>query len=38
MLESCYETLIRGGWVGAGEEALLTAWCEDLEAIGVTGA
>ena len=38
MLESCYETLIRGGWVGAGEEALLAAWCDDLEALGVTGA
>lgn len=34
LMESCYETLIRHGWVGVGEEALLTAWLNDLRAMG----
>ena len=31
MMESCYEVLIRHGWVGAEEEPLLQAWFEDLQ-------
>jgi len=31
MMESCYQALIRHGWVGAEEEALLTTWTSDLE-------
>jgi hypothetical protein len=34
MMERCYQTLIRKGWVGAQEEALLGAWFDDLEACG----
>lgn len=30
MMEICYQTLIRKGWVGADEEKLLTAWFADL--------
>jgi hypothetical protein len=33
MMESCYQTLIRHGWVGSGEEELLQAWFEDLGAL-----
>jgi hypothetical protein len=35
MVERCYETLIRRGWVGAGEELLLRAWLDDLRGLGV---
>jgi hypothetical protein len=35
MVERCYETLIRRGWVGAGEEQLLRAWLDDLRGLGV---
>lgn len=31
MMESCYEVLIRNGWVGTEEEGLLHAWFKDLE-------
>jgi hypothetical protein len=34
MMERCYETLIRNGWVGQAEEKLLEAWFCDLEACG----
>jgi hypothetical protein len=34
MMETCYQTLIRHGWVGTAEEALLTAWFADLAAAG----
>lgn len=34
MMERCYETLIRPGWVGPDEERLLTAWFEDLATVG----
>ena len=34
MMERCYEALMRAGWVGEGEEALLTAWFKDLTACG----
>ncbi|MCB0768761.1 MAG: DUF288 domain-containing protein, partial [Flavobacteriales bacterium] len=30
LLESCYECLIRNGWVGAEEEGLVTTWLADL--------
>jgi hypothetical protein len=33
MLELCYETLIREGWIGAAEEGLLAAWCDDLDSL-----
>lgn len=33
MMEICYETLIRHGWVGRGEEALLGAWFEDIRSL-----
>ena len=32
MMETCYQTLIRRGWVGAAEENLLGAWFADLKA------
>lgn len=35
MMETCYQTLIRNGWVGAEEEALLGHWFADLEALRV---
>jgi hypothetical protein len=35
MMESCYETLIRNGWVGQEEEILLQAWFEDINALGL---
>jgi hypothetical protein len=35
MMESCYETLIRNGWVGQEEEPLLQAWFEDLNTLGL---
>ncbi|MDP4623693.1 MAG: STELLO glycosyltransferase family protein [Akkermansiaceae bacterium] len=35
MLELCYQELIRRGWVGQGEEKLLTAWIADLAAMGI---
>lgn len=31
MMESCYSLMIAEGWVGAGEEALLTRWLQDLQ-------
>jgi hypothetical protein len=34
MMESCYQTLIRHGWVGSEEEDLLRAWFDDLSALG----
>lgn len=34
MMETCYETLIRHGWVESGEEALLECWFDDLSALG----
>jgi hypothetical protein len=33
MMEVCYESMIRNGWVGANEEDLLQAWFSDLEAL-----
>lgn len=33
MMETCYQTLIRHGWVESGEEALLQAWFEDLNSL-----
>ncbi len=33
LMESCYETLIRNGWVGREEEILLRSWFEDLKAL-----
>jgi hypothetical protein len=36
MLEASYEVLIRHGWVGAEEEALLQAWFEDLQTLGIS--
>ena len=35
IMETCYQTLIRRGWVGAGEEPLLQAWFDDLGALGL---
>ncbi len=35
MMENCYEVLIRNGWVGAGEEGILSGWHDDLEALGI---
>ena len=35
MMESCYQTLIRHGWVGKEEEGLLHAWFSDLDDLGV---
>jgi len=34
MMERCYEVLIRNGWVELGEESLLRAWLDDLDACG----
>lgn len=34
MMERCYERLMRSGWVGVGEESLLTAWFNDLDVFG----
>ena len=34
MMESCYQSLIRHGWVEGGEEVLLQSWFEDLRALG----
>jgi hypothetical protein len=34
-LRSCYETLVRRGWVGEAELPLLEAWLADLSAIGL---
>jgi len=34
MLERCYGLLIREGWIGAAEETLLAAWCDDLKNLG----
>jgi hypothetical protein len=36
IMETCYQTLIRRGWVGSGEEPLLQAWFDDLETLGLT--
>lgn len=33
MMEACYETLMRNGWVGPEEEALLQAWFADLRTL-----
>jgi len=33
LMESCYQTLIRQGWVGKEEEVLLQAWFEDLQSL-----
>lgn len=35
MMESCYQTLMRHGWVGSAEEPLLQAWFEDLLVLGM---
>lgn len=35
MMERCYEVLIRNGWIGPEEEALLNAWFTDLDCLGV---
>lgn len=35
MLELCYQELIRRGWVGQGEEKLLSAWIADLAAMDI---
>lgn len=37
MVEKCYEVLIRKGWVGAEEEALLQCWFEDLASMDIQG-
>ena len=37
-LRSCYETLVRRGWVGEAELPLLEAWLADLSAIGLPSA
>lgn len=34
MMERCYELLIRHGWLGEQEEALLQAWFSDLQSLG----
>lgn len=34
MMESCYQALIRHGWVESGEETLLRHWFDDLEFLG----
>jgi hypothetical protein len=34
MMETCYATLIRHGWVGSEEESLLGAWFADLKQAG----
>lgn len=34
-VETCYQQMIRNGWIGADEELLLQAWFNDLEAIGI---
>lgn len=34
MMESCYQTLIRHGWVGKEEEELLQSWFSDLDDLG----
>ncbi len=34
MMESCYQTLIRNGWVGSDEESLLRAWFDDIRVLG----
>jgi hypothetical protein len=34
-MEKCYQTLIRNGWVGAEEEALLGHWFQDLSDLHV---
>lgn len=35
MMESCYQTLIRHGWVGSEEEFLLQSWFEDLRSLSL---
>ena len=35
MLERCYQTMMRNGWIDAGEEAILCAWLKDLETLGI---
>ena len=35
IMETCYQALIRRGWVGSGEEPLLQAWFDDLEELGL---
>ncbi len=34
MMETCYQSLIRHGWVGKEEEALLQSWFSDLHHLG----
>lgn len=34
MMETCYQTLIRHGWVGKEEEELLQSWFSDLDDLG----
>lgn len=36
MTELCYEAMMRHGWVGGGEEALLDAWFRDLADLGIS--
>lgn len=35
MLEKCYEVLMHRGWIEQREEAILSAWLNDLDALGV---
>lgn len=35
MIELSYEVMMRHGWVGGGEEALLDAWFRDLSELGI---
>lgn len=37
MMGTCYEALMREGWISSGEETLLQAWFDDLAALGITG-
>jgi len=37
-MSRCYEALIEGGWVGAGERPLLAAWLRDVAARSARGA
>lgn len=36
MIETCYEAMMREGWIGRGEEPLLQAWFADLAALRTT--
>jgi hypothetical protein len=35
MLEKCYQTMIRNGWIDPSEETILSAWLNDLETLGI---